>query len=563
MAFKQGIDRHQVTMQSLDSMIDPENPVRVIDAFVNSLDLKELGFKRVGVAKEGRPAYPNESMLKLYLYGNSNQLRSSRRLQKAAKVNLEVIWLMNGLTPDFRTISDFRKDNISSMKKVFHEFNKRVEAALEFGFVSIDGSKFQANNAKDKNFTQSKLDDRIRRLDIQSEEYLRLLELSDEEEESEGQLTREELEDKLKSIRERKERYEKYLRYMEENSLSQLSLTDVDAKLMKSKNGYQVSYNVQTVVDSETHLLRDYNVTTQATDHGLLAESLEGIKRDGEILESVADKGYHSTQDMAECLEKGIIPNVILPNGKDNYELEVPYEECEGAEELKDSIEPEQLKVCLRAGVIPEVYEGIIESAEIVEKERRIREPQEGGTPYKTEEEMKARAAEGFFVRDHDADCVYCPAGEKLRRKSIKKNGDVRYANKLACKRCKHRDKCTKSAWKEVDFPDKATEWACKKWKTANAECEVKTKGKYRKKLKREIKRYVKFVFKPDRKKMSMRMCLSEHPFGTMKRTRDAAYFLLRGKRKTVGEFALIALGYNQTRAFNLLGYEKMMAVMG
>ena len=550
MAFLQGIDRQQITMQSLDSMIDQENPVRIIDAFVNSLDLKTLGFKRAEAATEGRPAYPNDSMLKLYLYGNSNQLRSSRRLQKAARVNIEVIWLMNGLTPDFRTISDFRKENIGCMKKVFHEFNKRVETALDFGFVSIDGSKFQANNAKDRNFTQSKLDDRIKRLDIQSEEYLRLLELSDEEEESEGQFTRKELEEKLENVRERKERYEGYLRYMEENNLSQLSLTDADAKLMKSKNGYQVSYNVQTAVDSETHLVRDYNVTTQATDHGLLAESLEGLKKEGELLESVADKGYHDTRDMAECLEKGIIPNVILPDGKDGYELEVPYEEREGAEALKDSREPELLKTCLRAGVIPS-------------RERRIREPHEEGTPFQAEEEMKARAAEGFFVRDHDADCVYCPAGEKLRRKSIKRNGDVRYANKLACKRCKHKDKCTKSEWKEVDFPDKATERVCKSWKAENEQTENGKKEKRVVKITREIKKYVRLMFKPDRRKMALRMCLSEHPFGTMKRTKDAAYFLLRGKRKTDGEFALIAMGYNQTRAFNLMGFEKMMAVMG
>ena len=558
MAFMQGIDRQQITMQSLDSMIDQENPVRIIDAFVNSLNLKALGFRRAEAASEGRPAYPNDSMLKLYIYGNSNQLRTSRKLQKATKINLEVIWLMHGLTPDFRTIADFRKNNIDCMKKVFHEFNKRIETALEFGYVSIDGSKFQASNSKDRNFTQSKLDDRIRRLDIQSEEYLRLLELSDEEtEDTEGQFTKEELEEKLAGVLERKERYEEYLHYMEENNLSQLSLTDADAKLMKSKNGYQVSYNVQTAVDSETHLIRDYNVTTQATDHGLLAESLEGLKKDGELLESVADKGYQDTEDMAECLEKGIIPNVILPEGKDTYELEVPYEECDEAEALKDSAEPELLKVCLRAGVVPEVYEGVIESAEIVEKERRIREQQAQGKPLATEKDMKERAAEGFFVRDHDADCVYCPAGEKLRRKSIKKNGDVRYANKLACKRCKHKDRCTKSAWKEIDFPDKVTERVSRNWNT-----EKKNKSQ-RSRMIRKIKKYVKLIFRPDRVKMSQRMCLSEHPFATMKRAKDAAYFLLRGRPKTEGEFALIALGYNQTRAFNLLGYEKMMAVMG
>jgi transposase len=152
-------DRQQLMVCSWDSMVDPESIARLIDAFVNSLDLKEIGVKEA--SKEGRPAYGPRGLFKLYIYGNRKSIRSSRKLAESCKVNLEVKWMMGGVEPDFRTISDFRKDNINSLKKIFHEFNKRLAGAIDWGFGSIDGSKFQASNSKNRNFTKNKLDDRI------------------------------------------------------------------------------------------------------------------------------------------------------------------------------------------------------------------------------------------------------------------------------------------------------------------------------------------------------------------------------------------------------------------
>lgn len=237
MRYVKGIDRDQLMMCSLSSFVDDESDARLIDAFVEGLDLEELKITKAKAASEGRPAYDPRSMLKLYIYGAEHGIRSSRKLQEASRLNLEVRWLMEGVTPDFRTISDFRKNNIKSLKLILHEFNRRIAAGVEFGYVSIDGSKIKANNSKDNNFTSHKLDDRIEWLDAHVDEYLRLLDELDsieaaEENEREGMLSKETLEKKLQEAQDRLERYKGYREYMEENGLLQISITDCDAKLM-------------------------------------------------------------------------------------------------------------------------------------------------------------------------------------------------------------------------------------------------------------------------------------------------------------------------------------------
>lgn len=173
--------RNLMMFCSWDSFIDPESIARLIDAFVDSLDLSEYGVKEA--AKEGRPPYAPKGMYKLYIYGSRKGIRASRKLSESCKVNLEVKWLVGGIEPDFRTISDFRKDNIDSLKKIFHEFNRRISGGVEWGFASIDRSKFLANNSKDNNFTKNKLDDRIKWLNAHTDEYLRRLKEMDEQEE--------------------------------------------------------------------------------------------------------------------------------------------------------------------------------------------------------------------------------------------------------------------------------------------------------------------------------------------------------------------------------------------
>ena len=469
MRYVKGIDRNQVMMCTLNSFVDDESDARLIDAFVENLDLEALNITKSKVASEGRPAYDPRSMLKLYIYGAEHGIRSSRKLAEACRLNLEVKWMISGVTPDFRTISDFRKSNISSIKEILHDFNSRIAKAVDFGYVSVDGSKIRANNSKDNNFTSHKLDDRIEWLDAHIDEYLRQLDAYDsletaEEMEAEGMLSKETIEQKLQDAQARLDRYKRYRQYMEENGLSQLSVTDADAKLMKNKTGFQVSYNVQTAVDSETHLIRDFNMTNKVTDHGLLAPTAADVRSEDAILEVVADRGYENQEDMIKCLEDGIIPHVILADGKDSYDLELEYVEAECD---PTSTKSEELSKCLHAGEIPDAYKGVIESAEVKTVRRKVTDEEEQNdsqSPYGTEEEMMARASEGYFVRDPERNLVYCPAGQILRQKCIKKSGDIRYANKSACRRCPHRNKCYKgkNEWKEIDFNKDTLEKPCR-----------------------------------------------------------------------------------------------------
>lgn len=564
MPYVKTFDRDQFMMCSWDSLVDPESIARLIDAFVESLDLSKYEIKEA--SSEGRPAYDPKGLLKLYIYGSRKGIRSSRKLAESCKTNLEVKWLIGGVEPDFRTISDFRKNNIDCIKSIFHEFNRRISGAVEWGFASIDGSKFTANNSKDNNFTKSKLDDRIKWLNGHTDEYLRLLREADEEEDLDEQsdsLSKEELENKLKEAEERLARYKQYQQMMEESGASQLSLTDADAKLMKNKNGFAVAFNPQTAVDSNTHLIRDFNMTNQVTDHGMIESTMAHIKEESpdSIVEAVADKGYENTDDMLACLENGIIPNVITDDGKDGYEIETEYEENDTD---ASSTKPEDLKKCLHAGVIPDAYKGVIEGMEVKEVRRKVKEDNDQAPKsiYGTSEEMLAKAKEGYFVRDPEANLVYCPTGEILRQKCVKKNGNIRYANKNACRHCPNRNKCYKgkNEWKEIDFTKDQLVKPCRDWlKAENKEAEPekkKTRGRFHK------VKIVRFFLRPDRTKMNQRLCLSEHPFGTIKRSMGAGYFLLRGLRKVTGEFALSCLGYNFERAKNLLGFDKMMELM-
>lgn len=556
--------RHQVKMITLDSLVPHDSEARIIDAFVNSLDLQKLGIKRAVPSSEGRPAYNPRDLLKLFIYGAQNDIRSSRRLAKACIINIEVKWLVSEVQPDFRTISDFRKVNAPLMKKVFHVFNQYLRGQLDSEFLSVDGSKFFANNSKDCNFTINKLDERIGWLEGHVEEYIRLLDQADQEEVApSGALTREELETKLKEAEERLALYQAYRQKMEDENLSQLSLTDQDAKLMKMRYGFGVSYNIQTAVSSESHMIADFNVTNDVTDYGQLEPTLEGHKETyykDKILEAVADKGYQSEEDIARCLEKGIVPHVIMPDGKDTCEIEVPYEEAPDLH--PESKDPEELKKCLRAGIIPEAYKGIIESVVVTEKMKKVMEVPTAirTSPFANTLEMKCKALEGYFVRDPERNIVYCPGGAQLRQSYITKKDRIRYTNKQACRSCPHREKCYKGSkgFQEVEFNKDEFCKPSGNWLRA----EGKEVHFQKTAIKREKRMVVVLIFRPDRQKMAQRMCLSEHPFGTIKRSMNGGYFLLRGKQKVEGEFALLSLGYNIRRAINYFGFDKLMELI-
>lgn len=422
MAYKKGSDRRQRVLfpDCIDEYVEADAPVRLFDAFVDRLKMDELGFIRSTPAETGTPGYDPRDLLKLYIYGYFYQVRSSRKLARECKCNVEVMWLLSKLAPDFRTISDFRKDNKEAITKVYKEFNKFCMRLKLFSksYISIDGSKFKAVNAKDNNLTLSKLDDRIKRLDEHISIYMEELDAYDHEEGR--KLSKDEIQRKLDVCKERKERYEGYRDQLEESGESQISLTDPDSRLMKANEGFCVGYNVQTAVDAESHMIAGFQVTNNPTDHGQITNVASEVKSDYDVpvLESTADKGYECPEDHAGALANGIVPNVIQRDGGCTEQVQFDYNEATITDKQKASTKPEDLKACLEAGVIPDAYEGILTDVQTSEIKEFTTDVADSAVLKMTPEQMRAKALEGYFVRDAERNLVYCPQGEILRQKS-------------------------------------------------------------------------------------------------------------------------------------------------
>jgi transposase len=295
----QGVSRDAVVLfpPSLDEYIGADNPVRFMDAFVDSLDLEGLGFERVTPADTGRPAYHPGDLLKLYVYGYLNRVRSSRLLERETQRNVEVIWLLKKLTPDFKTIADFRAVHPEAIKCVCREFTELCKALDLFGgeLVAIDGSKFRAVNSRKRNFTPASLKKRLSEIKQRIDTYLHELDRADAETPAAPRHTADELRAKLDHLREQQTKYEALQQHLETSGESQLSLTDPDSRRMPSDLGTEIAYNVQTVVDSQPHLIVDHAVTNAVTDQGqllpmaLAAQAVLGV----ETFNAVTDRGYY------------------------------------------------------------------------------------------------------------------------------------------------------------------------------------------------------------------------------------------------------------------------------
>jgi len=566
MAYIGGINRKQMVLfpECLDEYIDENNPIRVIDVFVNQVDIESAGFLRFVPAKEGRPGYDPRDILKLYIYGYFNKIRSSRKLMAECRKNVEVMWLLKKLIPDFRTIADFRKIHPAALKNIFRAFVKLCDSLDLYSkdLISIDGSKFKAVNAKDRNFTFSKLDDRIRRIDEHISEYLSALEDNDKEETEDSVFSKEEIEKKIQKLKDRKEIYDSYLKEMLENSETQKSLTDPEARLMKFNGKFDVGYNVQTAVDSGKKLIADFVLTNQPNDSGLLFEVAEDTRKllGMETIETVADKGYRKPEDLQECLEKGIIPNVYPPDGANGHTFELDYKATVISDEIRNSTKPDDIKKCLSAGIIPTIYDNTNMTLEVLEKKAKEKPEEVKQDAIEIPENIDALLQAGYFVRDMEKNFVTCPMGYILRKRTVNRGND-RYCNMLACSKCEN--KCTKSKYKTIDFKPgqymiKSKVWEGKVSTRTNSltikDDEPKNKGKFIKKT------VVIITFVPDAEKLKQRKSLSEHPFGTVKRWHDSSYLLLKGKEKTASEISLSFLVYNLKRAINELGVKEILA---
>ena len=318
--FVEGVDRGQSTLfpDRLDDWIGEDNPVRVVDVFVDELDLGGVGFGRVEPLATGRPGYHPAVLLKLYIYGYLNRVQSSRRLEREAGRNVELMWLTGRLAPDHKTIADFRKDNGAAIRKVCSQFVALCRGLGLFAdaAVAIDGSKFKAVNNRDRNFTRNKMKRRMEQIEESVERYLHQLDSADRQEPSLARTTKTvRLNDKIAKLKEEMQRLEKLEVVMLEAPDQQISLTDPDARSMATsgRGSGIVGYNVQAAVDIKHHLIVTHEVTNEGTDRAQLSNVAEQTKDvlQTDALDVVADRGYFNGAEILACDQAGI--TVTLP----------------------------------------------------------------------------------------------------------------------------------------------------------------------------------------------------------------------------------------------------------
>ena len=317
--FVEGEDRRQGVLlpEYLDDYVSEENPVRVIDVFVETLDLEALGFEGVVPETTGRPAYHPGLMLKIYVYGYINQIASSRRLEREAQRNVEMMWLTGRLAPDFKTIADFRKDNGPAIRAACRQFIalcRRLDL-FTLAITAIDGSKFKAVNARDRNFTKAKLKKRMDQVEASIERYMAALETADRQEGELAQAKSVRLKEKIAQLLDQMAQFQALEPIVASAPDQQLSLTDPDARSMATsgRGSGVVGYNVQAAVEAKHHLIVAHEVTNVGHDRAQLSNMAGQTKAamGVEALEVLADRGYFDGEEVLACEALGVTP--ILP----------------------------------------------------------------------------------------------------------------------------------------------------------------------------------------------------------------------------------------------------------
>jgi transposase len=324
--YVEGENRTQSTLfpESLDDYVAEDNPVRVVDVFVDELDLKALGFEGAEPEVTGRPAYHPGTLLKIYIYGYLNRIQSSRRLERETQRNVELIWLTGRLSPDFKTIAGFRKDNGKAIRRVCREFIVLCRS-LDFfseAIVAIDGSKFKAVNNRDKNFTDHKLKARMQQLEESIARYLADLDRADRDPTLVTEARVEHLKQKLETVKAQMQRLKQIGKQMAAAPDGQVSLTDPDARSMAT-SGHRtgiVGYNVQTAVDAKNHLIVAHEVTNVGSDRAQLSSIAKQTREamGTATLTALADRGYFKGEEILECERAGIDALVSKPQTSNN-----------------------------------------------------------------------------------------------------------------------------------------------------------------------------------------------------------------------------------------------------
>jgi transposase len=386
-----GHDRSQTLLlpERLDDYVGAEHPVRFIEAFVDGLNLVAAGFARVTPKATGRPGYAPADLLKLYIYGYLNCVRSSRRLEAETHRNVEVIWLLRHLKPDFKTIADFRRDNRAAFRPVFRQFVVLCRQLDLFGreLLAVDGTRIKAVNNKDRNFTRASLAQFIKLADAKLDDYLQRLDQSDATEAAAGGSRVKNLAEKIAAVRARRARCQDMLAELERTGADQISLTDPDSRAMAAHTHVAVGYNAQVAVDAKHNLIVEQQVTNQVLDLGLLTLTAEPAKQvlGVDTIAVVADRGYFKIEDIEACENAGMDPYVPRPQRG------------------------------------PSVTAGLFRKDE--------------------------------FQYDADSDSFICPARQRLNPYSsslLRGLNKINYTNKLACDDCAIRSRCTAGRFRTV-----------------------------------------------------------------------------------------------------------------
>jgi transposase len=474
--FVEGVDREQATLfpEYLEDWICEDNPVRAIDVFVNELDLAKLGFGGVDAEATGRPSYHPLVLLKLYIYGYLNRVQSSRRLEREAGRNVEVMWLTGRLAPDHKTIADFRRDNGPAIGKVCAQFVAlcRAIGLLTTASVAIDGSKFKAVNNRDKNFTRAKMERRLAQIEESVARYLSQLDTADRQEPSEALAAKTaHLKEKLAKLASEVERLKAIEKAMLASPDQQISLTDPDSRSMATsgRGSGVVGYNVQVAVDTQHHLIVTHEVTNSGSDRSQLANIAMQAKEvfGAEHLDAVADRGYYNSTEIKACGDAGI--TVTLPK------------------------------------------------------------------PMTSGAKSQGRFGKQDFAYLPTEDVYRCPAGEKLTyRMTTEEDGKMmrRYWTN-ACPNCPLKSKCTTGNERRIP-----------RWEHEH------------------ILEAAQRRLDENPQAMRARRETVEHPFGTLKMRMGATHFLMKRLPKVATEMALHVLAYNLTRVMNIIGVQRLLAVM-
>lgn len=461
--------------------------------------------------------------------------------------NIELFFLLRRLTPDFRTISDFRKENPNAIRKVFLSFTRLCLSlhVYEQESIAIDGSKFRAVNGNKRMYNDTILASKLERIETKLDAYLEQMDQMDEEEgiaadgdeAKTGQKAM--LEEKTQDLRDRKETYLAYAQELKDTGETQKLTTDPQARMMHShKDGYHCCYNVQTAVGSHSHFILDYQVTNHVNDQGILHDFCNTLKTtmDRPILEVVADKGYDCKEEILSCILDGVLAYVGFKDDQGERLCAMDHQAASLPKQLRDSTDPADIRTCLHAGVLPTCY-----------------------AHSNLQVEVHGLGEIGAFTRGEDKQHVTCPMGHTLNKTKDKRAGSV-YVNRKACRQCTNR--CTASnRHKEVYFGPNSH---CVAARMYGEEPAVNlpppdftpTNSFYKK---HPVEKTVLLRIADDVEKQKQRLCISEHPFGTVKWYHGAHYVLCKGIPKVTAELGLSFLAYNLRRAINWVGTRALL----